>query len=69
MSYSSQMHFSSEIPKSKTENPAESTATSFSLSTFSSDAIWHIFVLAFMTNVNHSYITVSLRLAKQLWLS
>lgn len=43
--------------------------TSFSLATFFSDAIWQIFVLAFMTNVNHSYTTVSLRLAKCLWLS
>lgn len=56
VSYSSQMHFSLETPKSEKENPAGSSVTSLSLSTFSSRS-----ALAFMADVNHSYVTVPLQ--------
>lgn len=69
MSYGSHVHFSPETLKSKKENQAGSTVRSFPLSTFSSDAIWHISVLAFVTNMNRSHTTVSPRLAKHLWFS
>lgn len=58
VSYSSQTHFSLETPKSKKENPAGSSVTSPSLSTFSSRL-----VLALTADVNHSYVAVPLKAA------